>query len=361
MAAADRRTGRQRRAGAVMRTERRTACRLCGSSGEVLWPEVVDGLFDVEGSWNVLRCRAFACGTLWLDPQPIEADIGDAYARYYTHPSEQGASPGGLPGALRRAYALGQRRYLADRYGYPAVPGWRAGVAAALVRVWPGRRADTEFVAFYQAGRRGGRLLDVGCGSGKAVRRLRELGWDARGLELDPVAVEAARAAGLPVEQGDLSTAGLPEAAFDVVTLSHVIEHVHDPQALLQECRRVLRPGGRIVVVTPNAESWLHRRYGRLWLGLDPPRHLHVFTLASLARLAHAAELQIVRLDTTIRGANSVALAAAALKADGRFHPASRPSRWTRARAEVVQQLAAWRMWARPREGEDLVLQATRR
>ena len=343
-----------------MRTEHRPACLLCGASGGVLWPAVVDGLFDAEGSWNVLRCSASGCRTLWLDPQPIEADIGEAYARYYTHPSEQGTSPGGLHGAVRRSYALGQRRYLADRYRYPPVPGWRAGLAATLVRLWPGRRADTDFVAFYQAGRRRGRLLDVGCGSGKAVRRLRELGWDARGLELDPVAVEAAQAGGLPVDQGDLSTAGLPEAAFDVVTLSHVVEHVHDPLGLLRECRRVLRPGGRIVVVTPNAGSWLHKRYGARWLGLDPPRHLHVFTLASLARLARDADLRIVRLDTTIRGANSVALAAAALRRNGRFDPASRPARRTRAQAELVQQLAAWRMWARPREGEDLVLQATR-
>ena len=344
-----------------MRLERRDRCLVCGSSGPVLWPALADRLFGVEGRWDVRRCASPGCGALWLDPRPIEADIGEAYRRYYTHPSGEATGRGRLGAGVRGAYELGQRRYLADRYGYPAVPGPRARLAAALVRAWSGRRADTEFAAFYQHGMPGGRLLDVGCGSGKAVRRLRELGWDARGLERDPVAVHAARAAGVPVEQGDMATTPFPAATFDVVTLSHVIEHVHDPVALLRQCRRVLRPGGRVVVVTPNADSWLHRRYGRRWRGLEPPRHLHVFTLASLRHLACLADLDVVRLGTTVRGANSAAIAAAALRREGRADPASDPSRRTRAAAELVQQVAAWRLHARPGQGEELVLEATRR
>ena len=343
-----------------MRTEARTECLVCSSPGRVLWPGVVDGLFDAEGRWDVVRCLSRPCGTLWLDPRPVEEDIADAYARYYTHPGEQGDGAGALRGPVRAAYELGQRRYLADHYGYQPEPGWRAGLASLVVRSWPGRRADTEFMAFYQRKMPGGRLLDVGCGSAKAVRRLRELGWDAQGLERDPVAVRAARAAGVPVDQGEVGTARLPEAAFDVVTLSHVIEHVHDPLDLLSRCRTLLRPGGRLVIVTPNAQSWLHRRYGRRWLGLDPPRHLHVFTLASLGRLTRLADLRVVRSLTTIRGANSVALAAAALRRDGRFHVAADPSRLVRAKAELVQQVAAWRLWAHPQQGEDLVLEAIR-
>jgi SAM-dependent methyltransferase len=133
--------------------------------------------------------------------------------------------------------------------------------------------------------RPGGRILDVGAGSGIFVARLRALGWDAVGVEPDPTAAAGARSRhGGDVRTGTLEEQRLPDGSFDAVHLSHVLEHVHEPGALLRECRRVLRPGGRLVVLTPNAESLGHRLQGRGWRGLEPPRHLHVFTSRSLRR-----------------------------------------------------------------------------
>src|SRR5208283_4697550 len=113
-----------------------------------------------------------------------------------------------------------------------------------------------------------------GCGDGRFLALMRDAGWDVYGIEPDPVAAKVAqRELGTSVTVGALEDAGFPDEAFDAVTLSHVIEHVHDPVALLAECRRVLKPDGSVVIVTPNIRSLGHQKFQSLWRGLEPPRH----------------------------------------------------------------------------------------
>jgi predicted SAM-dependent methyltransferase len=111
---------------------------------------------------------------------------------------------------------------------------------------------------------------------------MRRLGWNVEGVEPDPVAVASARDAGLSVLEGTLSTIEYPANHFDAITMSHVIEHLHDPLAALRECYRILRPGGVLWVATPNLGSYGHKLFGRDWRGLEPPRHLGIFTRESL-------------------------------------------------------------------------------
>ena len=118
------------------------------------------------------------------------------------------------------------------------------------------RKAALDFKAMYLRVRFGARLLEIGCGSGRQLEFLRQLGWRVEGLDLDPVAVKVASARGLTVHTGSLKEQNFPDQYFDAVVSSHVIEHVHDPIGLLRECGRVLRPGGKLVVITPNTASW---------------------------------------------------------------------------------------------------------
>ena len=114
---------------------------------------------------------------------------------------------------------------------------------------------------------------------------MRAGGWLVEGIESDPRAVEVARRTGLDVRQGLFPNPDLDSARFDAVTLNHVLEHLADPIAALREAFRVLKPGGLLSITTPNLSSAGHRRFGRHWLHLDPPRHLSVFDSATL-RLA---------------------------------------------------------------------------
>jgi len=93
------------------------------------------------------------------------------------------------------------------------------------------------------------------------------------------------------VQLGSLEQQKFPAESFDAVTMSHVIEHVPEPIQTLSECARILRPGGRLFLWTPNHSSLGCRVFGKHWRGLEPPRHLHLFSPRSLKSLLNKAGL----------------------------------------------------------------------
>ena len=108
-----------------------------------------------------------------------------------------------------------------------------------------------------------GRLLDVGCGNGQRLSQLQTLGWDVEGQEIDPKAVmNAQRNYGIKIHLGNLHDIAFSSSTFDAIIMGHVIEHLIDPLAILTECHRILKPGGILVITTPNVESFgiPHRR-----------------------------------------------------------------------------------------------------
>ena len=123
------------------------------------------------------------------------------------------------------------------------------------------------------------------------------------------------------------------------MTLSHVIEHVPDPVAMLRGCRRLLRRGGQLVVATPNSESLACARFGRDWLHWDPPRHLVLFERASLAHVAREAGFRIRSLTTTSSSSHFVWQASALLRRDDAL-PGARIER--AGPALVLRGLAFW-------------------
>jgi 2-polyprenyl-3-methyl-5-hydroxy-6-metoxy-1,4-benzoquinol methylase len=144
----------------------------------------------------------------------------------------------------------------------------------------------------------GGEYLDVGSGDGLLVASMARLGMNAHGVEPRGDAVAACRAVGLDVRQGTLEEARFRDASFDCMSMNHVLEHVPDPVALLTECRRVLKPGGELVVGVPNYRSLVFQWVGWDWLGIDPPRHLHQFHEGSLRKVAERAGLTASSIET---------------------------------------------------------------
>ena len=104
----------------------------------------------------------------------------------------------------------------------------------------------------------------------------------------------------------DFQTADFDTDGFDAVTMSHVIEHVPDPVAFLDKCRRVLRPGGRLVLSTPNVRSLGHKRFRQSWRGLEPPARYSKYTVRSAARIQK--ETRIWRIDDLSHHLRYVAL-----------------------------------------------------
>jgi len=286
---------------AFVRTELRPVCRVCGTPGVTVYDNLQDRLFGVAEIWSMKKCENSQCGAHWLDPAPIEEDLGKLYTSYYTHID---LANQGTPGALRRFKRRVAAAYLFRRYrvGNPPTSFWD-NVGAALLRLNPVWCANLDFSVFYVPLQTGGRLLKVGCGSGTMLARMAGYGWDVTGLDFDERAVANARAKGLEVHHGSLAQQRYSEHTFDAVVMSHVIEHVAEPEALLRECLRILKPGGKLVVVTPNVSGRMHAKYRKNWLHLDPPRHLFLFSPTALATLVDKAGYRDVTVSTTVRDA----------------------------------------------------------
>ncbi|HEX4341137.1 MAG TPA: class I SAM-dependent methyltransferase [Polyangiaceae bacterium] len=128
-----------------------------------------------------------------------------------------------------------------------------------------------------------GRLLDVGCGLGHLLSGV-DPRWERHGIEISEYAAEKATEHGV-IFHGDLTSANYPDRFFDAVTLYHVIEHMDDPERELREIRRVMKPGGWLIVGTPNFDSACARRFGDNFRLLHDVTHISLFSAESLRRL----------------------------------------------------------------------------
>lgn len=257
-------------------------CPVCGSENRTLiHAGMTDRVFFcAPGKWSLYRC--FDCQSGYLDPRPTEKSIGIAYQDYFTHQSNtiefSSLSPANK---IRRLLANGYRNW---RFGCKHRHASFLGVLAVMLMPKP-RRSVHANMRHLPKPKKNQALLDFGCGNGDFLLNAKAAGWDCVGVDFDTKAVLAASDNGLDVREGGIDAIKSIEKQFDVITLSHIIEHVHDPKTLLTACYERLKPNGSLWIETPNLNSQGHGVYGADWRGLEPPRHLVLFNPHSLSRL----------------------------------------------------------------------------
>lgn len=255
-------------------------CIHCGSSGTIRLTQVYDPDGNIPDPWSYRQCSNRACNLIWLDPAPLESELWKAYTTYHTHAAQR------ISGVAKALLSLFNRL-----------------VRWALLPLWMvnGMQRETQQMRFMMLGEAAsGKLLDVGCGGGRFLHRMQRLGWEVEGIDFDEQATRrVSKKYGIKTYTGDLAAAQIPDASFSVVTLSHTIEHLVDPEATLRECLRILRPGGRVVLVTPNPESNAANLFGSFWRGWEPPRHLHLFPLDTLAHFLARAGFAVEEARTS--------------------------------------------------------------
>ena len=315
----------------------RPACLLCGSPGRPAYTDLRDRLFRVPGAWDLHRCENGDCGLYWLNPMPAAEDISAAYEGYYTHTdasTDDASSRGRGDKLLRRLHRI----------------------ALDLTSIARARREANDL---YLHDVRPGRVLDVGCGRGLLLLRLKAMGWQVEGQEIDPDAgAHSLEDSNIRVHRAPLEELLLPEGRYDAIVMNHVIEHAADPAELLRECRRLLARDGQLIVVTPNTRSLAHRLFGAHWRPLEPPRHLFLFSDRNLAHLARQAGFSKTEIWTSAANAAGFVIESWNLLRRGYHRVGVVPSTMARLAGFgfLIAASLAIKVW--PGSGEEAVLRA---
>ncbi|MCA8999877.1 MAG: class I SAM-dependent methyltransferase, partial [Planctomycetaceae bacterium] len=273
-----------------------------------------ENLMGVLGTFHVVRC--VNCRHLFMNPRPTLETLAACYpAGYGPHrpQNENSASPTSPEGE--------------EKVAAPSAPQKTPWYLRPSVRSIPGLKrlyhwlTDTRSQILPPPPNADARALELGCGTGQFLDSLRSVGWNCEGVELVAAAAEGARRRGFPIHEGTLESAAFPDETFDAAFAWHVLEHLPDVRASLQELYRVLKPGGILAVSLPNVGCWEPIVFGRNWYVWELPRHLHFFNPARLRRLLNETGFVDVKVTHQRNLLNVVGSSAICLK---RVSPRSR-------------------------------------
>lgn len=240
-------------------------CPICGDATAAM-RSIWDDRYGYPGRFTALQCGS--CRHIIVDADMNPDQLSELYTRYYPRSSfdVEAWTP---PSEVSPLF------------------GWWHGLRASAFR-WVPRNV---------------RVLDIGCGFGESIGYHRNRGCDAHGVEADANILRVAERYGLQVKVGLFEPEVWPASSFDVVTLDQVIEHVTDPVSMLRGVWTVLKPGGMLIMATPNAHAWGARVFGLRWIHWHAPYHQQFFTTESLRRAAVAAGFAVEATQTVTNSA----------------------------------------------------------
>ncbi len=234
------------------------ACPVCGE-------EKAGYLWTKEGSRYV---RCVECSLVYENPRLTEQELIEFYS---------------------------QKSYFVQEGASVSTSGYRDYYAQCT----EGLREDYFGLVERHARTNPGAYCDVGCGPGGLLKIAQTRGWNAVGVEISSWAVREGRNNGLTIIEGSLLNANLPSDHFDAVTMFDVLEHLTHPREYLNEIHRVLKPGGILIVETPNVDGFFTKRVYRENADLVKPRsHICLYSRKSAARLVSRVRFRSVKVAT---------------------------------------------------------------
>jgi 2-polyprenyl-3-methyl-5-hydroxy-6-metoxy-1,4-benzoquinol methylase len=238
-----------------------TQCPVCDSPGPIADLSVFDDRYGYPGRFEIFQCSN--CGHKFLNKTFSSEELKHLYTQYY------------------------------PRSGFD-VDAYQPFRAASGVRSWLQGAASSAFLWVPKKVV----VLDIGCGFCESLSYFESLGCDAFGVEADENVRPIADKFGFKVVFEAFSAHLFSERKFDYVTMSQVIEHSPDPTRTLDEIASILKPGGKVVLSTPNPSGWAARIFGARWINWHAPYHLHFFSEGSLIEAAHQAGFTVIENKT---------------------------------------------------------------
>ncbi|WP_018476362.1 class I SAM-dependent methyltransferase [Pontibacter roseus] len=240
-----------------MSYERLEQCPICGKEEFKNFLVVTDNAVSKE-SFVIVECEN--CTFKFTNPRPDQGSIGQYYESedYISHSNTK-------TGIINRAYH----------------------VVRSITT-----KQKVELINRHSPAK--GAVLDYGCGTGVFLSACKKDGWEVRGIEPNGRArEEAAKETGESIAQNLEEIAG---EKFEVITLWHVLEHIHTINETLEELIKLLQEEGTLIIAVPNADSHDAQQYKADWAAYDVPRHLYHFTQPTMKRLLkrHKMKLQEV-------------------------------------------------------------------
>lgn len=240
-------------------------CGLCNNSGYVLLFKGRDYRFGRKEEYSVAKCNS--CGLIYINPRPTTESISKLYEEDYT-PEDN----------LQILPKLETKR-------------WKI----SLKKFW--HRINGQYIDEIMS-KAEGKVLDVGCGNGYLLLPLKHKGCEVYGIETNPKSVNVCNELGLNVFCGILEDAKFPDEFFDTVVMSQVLEHLSSPKASLREIFRILKPGGKVFIYCPNANSYLFKFFGKYWHGWHIPFHFFAFTKDTIRKLTTKTSFKLNKIAT---------------------------------------------------------------
>jgi 2-polyprenyl-3-methyl-5-hydroxy-6-metoxy-1,4-benzoquinol methylase len=229
-------------------------CPVCGKSNFSPFLQGSD-FFLTKEEFTIVSCES--CGLKFVNPRPDATEIG----KYYASPDY--VSHGGKKNVLNFLYSQVRKFSIRKKY--------------KLVKTMA----------------KGRKLLDIGCGTGEFLLYCKQNGFDVTGIEPGEKPRNFARESYKLDIYGEEELNNLVRPEFDVITLWHVLEHIHPLRERMNKIMEILKPGGFIIIAVPNSESWDAHYYGKFWAAYDLPRHLYHFSQETMQNLAHNHGLKV--------------------------------------------------------------------
>lgn len=283
-----------------------TVCPLCRNNKTKIIFVGRDRLCKRDGEFSVVCCES--CGMIFTNPRPTRETMGYFYPEDYDPYQALFLPNVKIYNAGKTLFEMikNELKYwvLKNYFNYQKLEPVCGFAALNVLPMW-GKRlirglSYSNFRKNYYripAWKENGKALDLGCGNGAYLLLLKKMGWDVVGVDINDNTSQEVKEAKIPVLTGGLEELKLEENSFDLITLWHVLEHLHDPLKTLKVVCRLLKDDGILFVEVPNSASVLSRLFKSNWFAWELPRHLCHFSPTSLSRMLNQAGFEI----TTIR------------------------------------------------------------